>query len=99
MIVRELALVPGVETHTVFDGVGSKTSRLGSNGTEYGGTNVWDSARRLEDYLRERLKRALDDLARLAPDDLLSENVDVLVAALLPGFRSWWADGGPEFAV
>ena len=56
---------------------------MGSTGDEHGGTNVWDSARRLEDYLRGCLKRALDHLARVAPDDLLSENVDVLVAGLL----------------
>lgn len=44
---------------------------------------VWDSARRLEDYLRGRLQRALDDLGGMDADNLLNENVDVLVAALL----------------
>lgn len=44
---------------------------------------MWGNERRLEDYLRGRLKRALDDLAGMASDDLLSENVDVIVAALL----------------
>ena len=44
---------------------------------------MWSSERQLEDYLRSRLMRALEDLARLDPDTLLSENADVLVAALL----------------
>lgn len=44
---------------------------------------MFESGRRLEDYLRERLQRALDDLTGMAPDDLLSENADVVVAALL----------------
>ena len=41
------------------------------------------SGRRLDDYLRGRLKRALDELAKIEPDVILSENADVLVAALL----------------
>lgn len=44
---------------------------------------MFGSGRRLEDYLRECLQRALNDLAGMAPDDLLSENADVVVAALL----------------
>lgn len=44
---------------------------------------MWGTEGRLEDYLRERLRRALDDLAGMAPDDLLSENVDLIVTALL----------------
>lgn len=44
---------------------------------------MWGNEIRLEDYLQGGLKRALDDLAGMAPDDLLSENVDVIVAALL----------------
>ena len=44
---------------------------------------MWGSERRLDDYLRGRLTRALEELARLDPDTLLSENADVLVAALL----------------
>jgi hypothetical protein len=43
---------------------------------------VWGNRRRLDDYLRGRLKRALDELAEMDPDVLLSENVDVIVAAL-----------------
>jgi hypothetical protein len=43
---------------------------------------VWGNGRRLDDYLRGRLKRALDELAEMDPDVLLSENVDVIVAAL-----------------
>ena len=39
--------------------------------------------RRLSDYLRGRLDRALDELARIDPDELLEENVEVVVAALL----------------
>jgi hypothetical protein len=39
--------------------------------------------RRLSDYLDRRLERALDELARIDPDELLVENTDVLVAALL----------------
>ena len=41
------------------------------------------SDRRLEDYLRGRLKRSLDELSGMNADDLLSENADVLVAGLL----------------
>lgn len=41
------------------------------------------SERRLDDYLRGRLERALDELAGIDPDVILSENVDVLVASLL----------------
>ncbi|WP_432937446.1 hypothetical protein ACQPXM_25090 [Kribbella sp. CA-253562] len=44
---------------------------------------MWGTGRRLDDYLRGRLKRALDELARIEPDVILSENTDVLVAALL----------------
>ncbi len=44
---------------------------------------MWGSGRRLDDYLRGRLKRALDELAKIEPDVILSENADVLVAALL----------------
>lgn len=39
--------------------------------------------RRLDDYLRDRLRRALEELAGLDPDLILSENVDVVVASLL----------------
>lgn len=41
------------------------------------------SERRLEDYLRGRLKSALGELANIDPDVILSENVDVIVAGLL----------------
>jgi hypothetical protein len=45
---------------------------------------MWGSSgRRLEDYLRARLERALDELARIDPDALLIENADVVVADLL----------------
>ena len=44
---------------------------------------MWGSRRRLDDYLRDRLQRALDELARITPDELLAENAEVLVAALL----------------
>lgn len=44
---------------------------------------MWGNGRRLDDYLRGRLKRALDELAGIEPDVILSENADVLVAALL----------------
>jgi hypothetical protein len=44
---------------------------------------VWGSEWRLDDYLRRRLEGALDDLARIDPDVILTENVDVLVAGLL----------------
>ena len=44
---------------------------------------MWGSEQRLDDYLRGRLKRALDELARIDPDVILSENVDVVVASLL----------------
>lgn len=47
------------------------------------GSVMWDTARRLDEYLRGRLRRALDELAAMEPDLLLSENVDILVAALL----------------
>ena len=36
-----------------------------------------------DDYLRGRLKRALDELADIDPDVILTENVDVAVASLL----------------
>lgn len=41
------------------------------------------AGRQLGDYFRGRLKSALDELAATDPDTLLSENGDVLVAALL----------------
>lgn len=41
------------------------------------------TSRGLNEYLESCLKRALDELAGLQPDLLLSENADVLVAALL----------------
>jgi len=41
------------------------------------------SQARLDDYLRARLNRALDELARTDPDVILSENVDVIVSALV----------------
>lgn len=44
---------------------------------------MWGSERRLGDYLRGRLKNALDDLARIEPDVILSENIDVVVADLI----------------
>lgn len=44
---------------------------------------MWGNERRLDDYLRGRLKRALDELAAIDPDTVLSENVDVVVAMLL----------------
>jgi hypothetical protein len=44
---------------------------------------VWGNERRLDDYLRGRLKRALDELAGIDPDLILTENVDVVVASLL----------------
>lgn len=44
---------------------------------------MFGSGPRLEDYLRGRLRRALDELNSLNPDVILSENQDVLVAALL----------------
>ena len=44
---------------------------------------MFGSGPRLEDYLRGRLRRALDELNSLNPDVILSENPDVLVAALL----------------
>lgn len=44
---------------------------------------MWGSGRQLRDYLGDCQKRALDDLAMMDPDDLLSENLDVIVAALL----------------
>ncbi|MFD7311035.1 hypothetical protein [Promicromonospora sp. NPDC059942] len=40
------------------------------------------SGQRLDEYLSARLKRALDELAGLDPDVILSENPDVLVATL-----------------
>jgi hypothetical protein len=43
----------------------------------------WRDDRTLDDYLRGRLKAALDELSGLAPDYLLSENEDVLIATLL----------------
>lgn len=43
---------------------------------------MWENERRLDDYLRGRLKDALTGLAAIGPDDLLSENVEVVVAAL-----------------
>lgn len=44
---------------------------------------MWDSERRLDNYLRARLKRALDELAGIDADVILSENGDVLTAVLL----------------
>lgn len=44
---------------------------------------MWGSERRLDDYLRGRLHNALGELARVDPDVILSENVDVIVAGLL----------------
>jgi hypothetical protein len=44
---------------------------------------VWGNERRLDDYLRDRLKRALDELAGIDPDLILTENVDIVVASLL----------------
>lgn len=44
---------------------------------------MWGSGPRLDDYLRGRLKAAQDELAGLDPDYLVSENEDVLVAALI----------------
>jgi hypothetical protein len=44
---------------------------------------VWDGERRLDNYLRGRLKRALDELAGIDADVILAENVDIVVASLL----------------
>lgn len=44
---------------------------------------MFGNERSLDDYLRGRLKRALDDLAGIDPDVILTENADVLVASLL----------------
>lgn len=44
---------------------------------------MWGNERRLDDYLRGRLKRALDELAGIDPDVILTENADVVVASLL----------------
>ena len=44
---------------------------------------MWSSERRLDDYLRGQLKQALDELARIDPDVILTENVEVVVASLL----------------
>nr|WP_288121857.1 hypothetical protein [Rhodococcus sp. (in: high G+C Gram-positive bacteria)] len=44
---------------------------------------MWGSGARLADYLQAALRSALAELDRLSPDDLLSENEDVLVAELL----------------
>lgn len=44
---------------------------------------MFGSARRLNDYLHDRLKRALDELAGIDADVILAENADVLVASLL----------------
>lgn len=44
---------------------------------------MWGNERRLDDYLRGRLKRALDELAGIDPDVMLTENVDVVVASVL----------------
>ena len=44
---------------------------------------MWGSERRLDDYLQGRVKAALDELDALDSDYLLSENEDVLVAALM----------------
>jgi hypothetical protein len=45
---------------------------------------VWGTQRpQLSEYLRGRLRHALDELSGLDPDLLLSENTDVLVSALL----------------
>jgi hypothetical protein len=37
---------------------------------------VWGHEQRLDDYLRGRLKRALDELDGIDPDVILSENVE-----------------------
>lgn len=52
-------------------------------GFDVGGDLVWGNERRLDDYLRSRLKGALDELAGIDPDVILSENLDVVVAALM----------------
>jgi hypothetical protein len=44
---------------------------------------VRGNERRLDDYLRDRLKRALDELVGIDPDVILTENADVVVASLL----------------
>ena len=44
---------------------------------------MWGNERRLDDYLRSRLKHALNELAGIDPDVILSENVDVVVAILM----------------
>ena len=44
---------------------------------------MWGAEQRLDDYLRGRLQRALDELAGIGPDVVLSENTEVIVAALL----------------
>lgn len=44
---------------------------------------MFGNQRRLDDYLRGRLKRALDELASIDPDVILAENADVVVASLL----------------
>lgn len=44
---------------------------------------MWGSGQRLDNYLRGRLKRALDELAGIDPEIILSENIDVVVASLL----------------
>lgn len=47
------------------------------------GDIVLGAEQRLDDHLRGRLKRALDELSGIDADVLLSENVEVVVAALL----------------
>lgn len=44
---------------------------------------MWGNERRLDDFLRGRVKGALDELARIDPDVILSENTNVVVASLL----------------
>lgn len=44
---------------------------------------MWGRERRLDDYLRGRLNAALDELAGIDPEIILSENAELLVASLL----------------
>lgn len=44
---------------------------------------MWGSEQRLDDFLRGRLQQALDELASIDPDVILSENGEVVVAVLL----------------
>lgn len=39
--------------------------------------------RSVDDYLRQRLQRAIDELNGIDPDAILDENSDVLVASLM----------------